>query len=51
MVTIVDRVSYTDLWVGKEYSQGGFLMIKETNTPLLINGELVTNNNNVHSNN
>ncbi|WP_159637234.1 SpaA isopeptide-forming pilin-related protein [Erysipelothrix anatis] len=42
MVTIVDRVSYTDLWVGKEYSQGGFLMIKETNTPLLINGELVT---------
>ncbi|WP_159649479.1 SpaA isopeptide-forming pilin-related protein [Erysipelothrix aquatica] len=42
MVTIVDRVSYSDLWVGKEYSQEGFLMIKETNSPLLINGERVT---------
>lgn len=42
IVTITDKVSYTDLWIGKEHLVEGFLMIKETNEPLLINGELVT---------
>lgn len=42
MVTVTDKVSYFNAWVGKEYETEGFLMIEETNKPLLINGELVT---------
>ncbi|MDE8245134.1 SpaA isopeptide-forming pilin-related protein [Erysipelothrix rhusiopathiae] len=42
IVTITDKVSYTNLWVGKEYTVEGFLMIKETNQPLLIDGQRVT---------
>lgn len=41
MVTTSDIVFYSNAWVGKEYEVEGFLMIKETNKPLLINGELV----------
>lgn len=42
IVTITDKVSYTNLWVGKEYTVEGFLMIKERNQPLLIDGQRVT---------
>lgn len=40
--TIVDIVSYDNLKVGREYTIDGYLMLKETNEPLLINGERVT---------
>ena len=37
--TIVDRVSYTGLIMGKEYEVKGTLMDKETNKPLLIDSK------------
>ena len=36
--TIVDRVEYTGLIIGKEYTVSGVLMNKETNEPLLVDG-------------
>lgn len=44
IVTITDKVSYTDLWIGKEYTVDGILMLKETGEPLLIDGKPVTGN-------
>ena len=41
-MTIVDKVTYSNLIVGKEYTVNGYLMDKKTNKPLLINGEKVT---------
>ena len=40
-VTIVDIVSYTNLIVGREYILKGIAMDKETNEPLLVNGEVI----------
>ena len=39
---VYDTVSYTNLTAGKEYTIKGILMDKETNTPVIINGETVT---------
>ncbi|MCQ6531250.1 VaFE repeat-containing surface-anchored protein, partial [Bacillus mycoides] len=41
-VTIQDKVEYTDLIVGKEYTVKGKLMDKATNQPLLVDGKEVT---------
>ena len=41
-VTIVDTVQYENLKVGVEYTLQGILMDKETNSPLLVNGQQVT---------
>lgn len=40
--TIVDTVKYENLVVGKKYTVSGYLMIKDTNKPFLINGKKVT---------
>ncbi|MES5963042.1 VaFE repeat-containing surface-anchored protein [Bacillus cereus group sp. MG7w] len=42
LVTIQDKVEYTDLIVGKEYTVKGKLMDKATNKPLLVGGKEVT---------
>ena len=43
--TIVDRVEYTGLIIGKEYTVSGVLMNKETNEPLLVDGnEIIASN-------
>ncbi len=41
IVTLVDVVSYTDLWIGKEYTVKGFLNDKETGLPILIDGKMI----------
>lgn len=41
-MTIVDKVEYKDLVIGKEYTIKGKLMDKGTNKPLLIDGKEVT---------
>ncbi|MEH6891188.1 SpaA isopeptide-forming pilin-related protein [Bacillus sp. JJ864] len=41
-ITIQDKVEYTNLVVGKEYTVKGKLMNKATNKPLLIDGKEVT---------
>lgn len=41
VVTIVDRVEYTALKIGKEHTAKGVLMDKETGKPLLVNGKEV----------
>lgn len=41
-VTILDKVSYTGLIVGKTYVVEGILMDQETGEPLLVNGKKVT---------
>ena len=40
--TIVDKVSYTNLIIGKKYKVSGKLMNKETGKPVLDNGKEVT---------
>ncbi len=40
--TIVDKVSYTNLIIGKKYKVSGKLMNKETGKPILDNGKEVT---------
>lgn len=40
--TIVDTVTYTNLIVGREYTVSGVLMDKETEAPLLVDGEEIT---------
>lgn len=40
--TIVDTVKYENLVVGKKYTVSGYLMIKDTNKPFLIDGKKVT---------
>ena len=42
IVQIKDKVSYTNLTVGKEYKMSGKLMDKETKEPVLVNGKPVT---------
>ena len=42
VITIVDKVSYKDLIIGKEYTIKGKLMDKETGEPLIVNGKEVT---------
>lgn len=41
-VTIIDKVMYKNLLVGKEYKVSGVLMDKSTNEPLLVNGKQIT---------
>lgn len=41
-ITIVDRVSYRDLIVGKEYTIKGVLMDKSTSKPLIVDGKEVS---------
>ena len=41
-ITIVDVVKYKSLIIGKEYTVRGVLMDKETNQPLLVNGQQIT---------
>ena len=41
VVTIVDRVEYTALAIGREHTVKGVLMDKETGKPLLVNGKEV----------
>ena len=41
-VTIVDRVNYTHLIAGKEYTVKGVLMNKETGKELLVDGKKIT---------
>ncbi|MGF0040717.1 VaFE repeat-containing surface-anchored protein, partial [Peptoniphilaceae bacterium SGI.131] len=41
-VTVTDKISYTNLIPGKEYTVKGKLMDKATNSPLLVNGKEVT---------
>ena len=41
-VTIVDKVSYSHLIPGKEYTMTGTLMGKETGKPLAVNGQIIT---------
>jgi len=41
-VTIIDRVAYTNLLVGKEYTVTGTLMDKETEKPITVDGKEVT---------
>ncbi|MGF0039136.1 VaFE repeat-containing surface-anchored protein, partial [Peptoniphilaceae bacterium SGI.131] len=40
-VTVLDKVSYTNLIPGKEYTVKGKLMDKVTNSPLLVDGKEV----------
>ena len=40
--TIIDKVAYTNLIRGKEYTVKGKLMDKKTNSPLLVDGKEVT---------
>ncbi len=41
MVTLRDRVSYTDLQVGQTYTVTGFLNDKDTGAPILIDGQKI----------
>lgn len=41
-ITIIDKVSYQDLIIGKEYTIKGKLMDKFTGKPLIVNGKEVT---------
>ncbi|MDE8220901.1 VaFE repeat-containing surface-anchored protein [Erysipelothrix rhusiopathiae] len=41
IVTITDKVSYHNLVIGKEYRADGYLMDKETNQPILIDGQRI----------
>lgn len=41
-VVIVDKVMYSNLLVGQEYTLQGILMDKETNQPFLVNNQPVT---------
>ena len=41
-ITIIDKVAYQDLIIGKEYTIKGKLMDKTTGKPLLINGKEVS---------
>lgn len=41
-LTIIDKVQYTNLLPGKEYTIKGVLMNKATEKPLLVNGEQIT---------
>lgn len=41
-VTIIDTVTYTSLRPGKKYTVKGVLMDKDTQKPILVNGEQVT---------
>lgn len=41
-ITILDRVSYTNLAIGKVYTVKGKLMDKATGQPLIVNGKEVT---------
>ena len=38
-ITLIDRVSYHDLLIGKEYTIKGILMDKTTGKPLMVNGK------------
>lgn len=38
-ITIIDTVTYNNLFAGKEYTVKGLLMDKDTNEPLLVNGK------------
>ncbi|MGE9896524.1 VaFE repeat-containing surface-anchored protein [Anaerovoracaceae bacterium SGI.195] len=38
-ITLIDRVSYYDLLIGKEYTIKGILMDKSTGKPLMVNGK------------
>ena len=40
-ITLIDRVSYHDLIIGKEYTIKGILMDKSTGKPLMVNGKEV----------
>ena len=40
--TIIDKVEYKNLIVGKKYTVKGVLMVKETGKPLKVNGKEVT---------
>ena len=40
-VTIIDKVDYKNLIVGKEYTVKGVLMVKETEKPLMVDGKEV----------
>ena len=40
--TIVDKVSYTNLIIGRKYKVSGKLMNKETGKPIIVNGKEVT---------
>lgn len=41
IVTITDKVAYENLIIGKEYRVDGYLMDKETNQPILIDGQRI----------
>ncbi len=41
-ITIIDKVAYQDLIIGKEYTIKGKLMDKTTGRPLVVNGKEVT---------
>lgn len=41
-VTLIDTVSYTNLIAGYKYTVSGYLMDKDTNQPILIDGEKIT---------
>lgn len=41
-ITIIDKVSYEDLIIGKTYSIKGTLMDKETGEPVMVDGRKVT---------
>ncbi|EGO8434760.1 LPXTG cell wall anchor domain-containing protein [Enterococcus faecalis] len=41
-IVVKDSVSYTNLFVGKEYTISGVLMNKATNAPILQNGKEIT---------
>lgn len=41
-IVIKDSVSYTNLFVGKEYTISGVLMNKATNAPILQEGKEIT---------
>ena len=41
-ITIIDKVAYQDLIIGKEYTIKGKLMDKSTGKPLVVNGKEVT---------
>ena len=41
-ITIIDKVAYQDLIIGKEYTIKGKLMDKTTGKPLIVNGKEIT---------
>ncbi|WP_368265306.1 VaFE repeat-containing surface-anchored protein, partial [Enterococcus innesii] len=41
-IVVKDSVSYTNLFVGKEYTISGVLMNKATNAPILQDGKEIT---------